>query len=311
MPSSVDPFRPSPLALSPRSSFDPSPQSTMIDPQLGRRTTLRAMARHGAGMLLDGGSLGEILLPNRYVPGGLAPGGEIEIFLSLDSEDRLVATTETPLAEAGEFALLKVAAVTRVGAFLDWGMPKDLLLPYAEQIRPLVVGDQELVYVRVDPVSRRLVASAKLRKHLAGTAPAAASGGMPVTFQLAEKTDLGYKAIVEGRYWGLLRVEPGGRVPPRGARCEGYISRVRDDGQVDLSLEPPGYGRVPDAADRLASALAATAGGFLPLHDKSPPEQVRALLGMSKKVFKQAAGALYKAGRARLADDGIYLAHPK
>jgi predicted RNA-binding protein (virulence factor B family) len=279
----------------------------MPDPSIGRRNTLRATSRHTAGMMLDGGDLGEILLPNRYVPTDLAPGGEVEIFLSLDSEDRLVATTETPLAMAGEFALLEVVAVTRVGAFLDWGMSKDLFLPYAEQIKPLEVGDRELVYIRVDSVSRRLMASAKLRKHVSETAPAGASGGMPVSFQLAEKSDLGFKAIVENRYWGLLRMEPGAKIPPRGVRCEGYIARVRDDGLVDLSLEAPGYGKVPDAVEHLATVLASAPRGFLPLHDKSPPEQVRAMLGMSKKVFKQAVGALYKAGRVRLGGDGVHL----
>ncbi len=258
-------------------------------------------------MMLDGGGLGEILLPNRYVPADLTPGGEIEIFLSLDSSDRLVATTESPLAMAGEFALLTVVAVSRIGAFLDWGLSKDLLLPYAEQIKELEVGDKELVYIRVDPVSRRLMASAKLRKHVAETAPAAASGGMPVMFQLAEKSDLGYRAVVENRYWGLLRLEQGAKVPPRGVRCEGYIARVRDDGLVDLSLDPPGYGKVPSAAEQLAAILATAPRGFLPLHDKSPPAQVRAMLGMSKKVFKQAVGALYKAGRIRIGEDGVYL----
>ncbi len=282
----------------------------MPDPFIGRLNTLRATSHHTAGMMLDGRGLGEILLPNRYVPASLAPGDEIEVFLSLDSDDRLVATTERPLAMAGEFALLKVAASTGIGAFLDWGMPKDLLLPFSEQVRRLGVGDKELVYVHVDPVSRRLVASAKLRKFVASTAPASAHIGIPVSLQFAEKSELGYKAIVEGSYWGLLRVGPGDKfkAPPRGERCQGFISRVRDDGLVDISLDPPGYAKVPAAAEQLAAALAAAPDAFLPLHDKSPPEQVRDLLGMSKKVFKQAAGALYKAGRIRLAEGGIHLA---
>jgi predicted RNA-binding protein (virulence factor B family) len=257
-------------------------------------------------LLLDAGELGEILLPRRYVPDGLEPDGEVEVFISLDSEDRPVATTECPLVMAGEFALLRVAAVTRVGVFLDWGMPKDLLLPFAEQIRRLKVGDDELVHVDVDRVSGRLVASAKLNKFVDERAPSHLHGGNSVSLLITEKTDLGIKAIVDDCCWGLLHCSDGGHVPARGVRCSGYISRVREDGLVDLSLDPPGYAKVPAAAEQLAAVLSAAEGGFLPVHDKSPPEQVREVLGISKKVFKQAAGALYKAGSIRIGEDGIY-----
>ncbi|MFP6871899.1 MAG: S1-like domain-containing RNA-binding protein [Verrucomicrobiales bacterium] len=273
---------------------------------LGRHHTLRVSSRHSAGLLLDAGELGEILLPRRYVPDGLEPDGEVEVFISLDSEDRPVATTECPLVMAGEFALLRVAAVTRVGVFLDWGMPKDLLLPFAEQIRRLKVGDDELVHVDVDRVSGRLVASAKLNKFVDERAPSHLHGGNSVSLLITEKTDLGIKAIVDDCCWGLLHCSDGGHVPARGVRCSGYISRVREDGLVDLSLDPPGYAKVPAAAEQLAAVLSAAEGGFLPVHDKSPPEQVREVLGISKKVFKQAAGALYKAGSIRIGEDGIY-----
>ena len=281
----------------------------MSDPQIGRLNTLRATSRHTAGMMLDGGELGDILMPNRYVAPELAIGDEIEVFLSLDSEDRLVATTERPLAMAGEFAMLEVAEITRVGAFLDWGMPKDLLLPFAEQIKRLSVGERELVYIHVDPVSRRLLASAKLRKWVEATAPLSANTGIPVTLRLAEKTDLGNKAIVNGSYWGLIQASSSDKkkIPRRGEIVEGFISRIRDDGLADVSLDPPGYAKVPATAEQLATALAETGDGFLPLHDKSPPEQIRATLGISKKVFKQALGALYKAGRIRIEEDGIHL----
>lgn len=279
----------------------------MPEPSLGRRHTLPVTARHRSGLLLDGGAFGEVLLPKRYVPAGLEPGGEIEVFLSLDSEDRPVATTETPLAMAGEFALLKVAATSRIGAFLDWGMPKDLFLPFGAQARRVKAGDEELVYVHVDPVSGRLLASAKLDRFVAGEAPPGVRGGNRVSLLIADQTDIGLRAIVDDRYWGMLPAALAGAAPARGGRCEGYVHRVRDDGLVDLGLEPPGYGKVPAAAERLAGQLAAAEGGFLPLHDKSPPEQVREVLGVSKKVFKQAAGALYKAGRIRIGDDGIYL----
>jgi predicted RNA-binding protein (virulence factor B family) len=284
----------------------PDVASPMPGSLLGRRHTLPVASLHGSGLLLDAGELGEILLPRRYVPEGLEPGGDIEVFISLDSEDRPVATTECPLVMAGEFALLSVAAVTRVGVFLDWGMPKDLLLPFAEQIRHLKVGDNELVHVDVDRVSGRLVASAKLKKFVVETAPSQWHGGKSVSLLIAEETDLGFKAIVDDCCWGLLRRREGGNVPARGMRCSGYVSRVREDGLIDLSLDPPGYAKVPVAAGQLAAVLAAAEGGFLPVHDKSPPEQVREVLGISKKVFKQAAGALYKAGSIRIGKDGIY-----
>ena len=277
----------------------------MLELLLGRHHTLRVSSRHSAGLMLDAGELGEILLPKRYVPDGLEPDGEVEVFISLDSEDRPVATTECPLVKAGGFALLRVAAVTRVGVFLDWGMPKDLLLPFAEQIRRLKVGDNELVHVDVDRVSGRLVASAKLNKFVADTAPSHLHGGNMVSLLIVEKTDLGIKAIVDDCCWGLLRSD-GGNLPVRGMRCSGYISRVREDELIDLSLDPPGYAKVPVAAEKLAAVLSAAEGGFLPIHDKSPPEQVREILGISKKVFKQAVGALYKAGSIRIGEDGIY-----
>jgi len=279
----------------------------MPQPLIGRLNTLQATATHDSGMLLDGGELGDILLPRRYVPADFAPGGEIEVFLSLDSEDRLVATTERPLAMAGEFAMLKVIAGTRVGSFLDWGMPKDLLLPFSEQPQRLRVGEMALVYIYVDKVSRRLVASAKLKKFVAASAPAGLESGSRVEMIIAERTDLGFKVIVDEGYWGLLHLGEGETSPARGTRCTGYISRVLEDGLVDLSLHPPGYAKIPAAAEQLATTLAGAEGRFLPLHDKSPPERVRELLGVSKKVFKQALGGLYKAGRVRIAEDGIYL----
>ena len=273
---------------------------------LGRRHTLQVASRHGSGLMLDAGESGQILLPRRYVPEDLEPGGEIEVFISMDSEDRPVATTESPMVMAGEFALLRVTAVTRVGVFLEWGMPKDLLLPFAEQPRRLKAGDDELVHVDVDGVSGRLVASAKLGKFVTDTAPSRWQSGKVVSLIIVEGTDLGIKVIVDDCCWGLLRSSPEGRVPARGSRCRGYINRIREDGLIDISLEPPGYSRIPAVKENIAKELSLAEGGFLPVHDKSTPEQVREVFGISKKAFKQAVGALYKEGRVRLAKDGIY-----
>ena len=280
----------------------------MIDPVIGQLNTLRAATRNPSGMFLDGGELGEILLPNRYVPANFTLGEEIEVFLMNDSEDRLVATTDRPLAMVGEFASLRVVETTRIGAFLDWGMPKDLLLPFGEQTRRLMAEDEVVVYVNFDTVSGRLYASAKLNQFVGNTVPPEVAVGASVSLLIAERTEIGYKAIVDGQYWGLIHASAAAAVPfAIGERRPGFVSRITEDGLVDVTFEQPGYGKVVDAKERLAKALAAAENGFLPLHDKSPPERVRDLLGMSKKVFKQALGALYRERRVRMDDDGIHL----
>lgn len=273
--------------------------------RIGRKNTLQVAAEHEVGLLLDAGDHGEVLLPKRYVPEGLKPGGEIEIFLSFDSDDRLIATTHEPLAMAGEFALLDVIASTRVGSFLDWGMPKDLMLPFGEQPQRVRVGEKVLVHVYHDEVSNRMVASAKLRKFVEDTAPIYLRQGNQVDLLIAEVTDIGTRAIVSDKFWGMFSLEE--KVPPIGTRCEGFISRIREDGLVDLSLKAPGYEKIPEIAKDLLAALQAAPKGFLPLHDKSPPEEIRAQLGVSKKIFKQAVGALYKAKRITLEEGGIQL----
>ena len=274
---------------------------------IGRYNTLRATASHAAGMALDGGvELGDILLPKRYVPADLEIGDEIEVFISLDSEDRLVATTEKPLVQAGEFASLEVIACERVGAFLDWGMPKDLLLPFSEQRRRVRVGERELVHVYLDEVSGRLVASARLNRFLAEVAPAHVKQGEAVELIIADKTDIGYRAIVDGRYWGLLYADAVFEDLERGARMSGYIRTLREDSKVDLALGASGYARVDANARKILSTLA-DEGGFLPLHDKSHPEKIRMALGMSKKVFKQALGGLYKKRLVQIEAEGVRL----
>lgn len=273
---------------------------------IGRYNTLRATAPHTSGMALDGGALGDILLPKRYVPAGLEVGGEIEVFISLDSEDRLVATTEKPRVMAGEFASLEVVACEQVGAFLDWGMPKDLLLPFSEQRRRVRVGDRELVHVYLDDVSGRLVASARLNRFLNDVAPTYVKQGEVVELIIADKTDIGYRVIVDGRYWGLLYADAVFEDLERGGRMQGYVRTVRDDGKIDIGLHAAGYARVDAQAQKILSVLAEE-DGFLPLHDKSHPEKIRMALGMSKKVFKQALGRLYKQRLVSIADDGVRL----
>lgn len=260
----------------------------------------------GSGVYLDGGEHGEILLPNRYVPNGLRPGDRLEVFVYRDSEDRLVATTERPHATVGEIAVMRVVSVNqRVGAFLDWGLAKDLLLPFREQLGPVKEGDKVTVRVYLDTRTRRIVATMKLDRGLQPE-PRTFRAGEAVEFLISEQTPLGYRAVVEGSHPGLLYHE-GVAVPVElGQKMKGYVRAVRPDGKLDLSLDQSGYRRVGPLSDQILQVLQ-QAGGRMALDDGSPPEAVREAFGVSKKSFKQALGALYKRRRIRFTKPGIQL----
>ena len=250
--------------------------------------------------------MGEILLPGRYIPAGAGPGSELDVFVYRDSEDRLVATTETPLAMVGDFAFLRVLSVRPgLGAFLDWGLSKDLLLPRREQTGFLREGELLVVYVFVDPKSDRIVASARLDRWLNRTPPAYASE-QQVQLLITGETPLGFNAIIENAHWGLL-YRSGLAHPLRvGDTMNGFVREVRPDGKVDLALDRAGYVRVKPLSEHILEALA-EGGGKLPFHDKSSPEEIREKFGVSKKAFKQALGALYRARRVVLDPAGIRL----
>ncbi len=247
---------------------------------------------------------GDILLPHRHLPAGTKPGDSINVFVYRDSNDRLIATTRTPKAEVGEFALLAVTDVGPVGAFLDWGLEKDLLVPFSEQMSPLSKGERHVVRVYLDN-SGRIAASTKIGKFLE-TGDSRLSAGDEVDLMLYAFTDLGAKVIINGRYPGLLfRNEIHGRPVP-GARFKGYISKIREDNKIDVTLRKPGQGEMEGSKERVLKILAAT-GGFLPLGDKSPPDVIGDVLKMSKKTFKKAVGSLYKEGYIELTENGITL----
>ncbi|MEK0446203.1 MAG: hypothetical protein RLZZ399_1524 [Verrucomicrobiota bacterium] len=274
--------------------------------ELGRRNSLNVLKLASPGLYLDGGELGEILLPKRYIPEGTEPGDVLDVFLYRDSEDRLVATTEEPYAWAGEFALLEVVGFTPgVGAFLDWGLPKDLLLPIREQARRVRVGEWIVVAVVLDKATHRIVASSRLNRHMSQTAPTYHEG-QPVRFLIAEQTDLGFKAIVEHAHWGLLYRGELGSSLEIGQTVDGYVRTVRPDGKLDLSLDPSGYERVGPLTLQIVAALQA-AGGRLEFDDRSSPDAIRATFSTSKKAFKQALGSLLKDGRIRFEAGGIEL----
>jgi predicted RNA-binding protein (virulence factor B family) len=273
---------------------------------IGKRNTLTVLRDSTPGLYLDGGELGEILLPNRYIRRGLAPGDRIDVFIYRDSEDRLVATTQTPRATVGELATLKVVSINRqVGAFLDWGLPKDLLLPFSEQTGPVRVGQDVAVRVCLDEKTQRIVASMKLGRDSA-IEPPNLRAGEQVEFLITEKTQLGYRALVGGKHQGLL-FHDGVSIPVAvGQKLKGFVRALRPDGKIDLSLDQAGYQRVAPLARRIVLELQRS-NGRLGLDDDSPPEAVRRAFGVSKNAFKQALGTLYKARRIRFSKPGIEL----
>jgi hypothetical protein len=273
---------------------------------IGKRNTLTVLRGSTPGVYLDGGEHGDILLPNRYVPKAVVEGDQLDVFIYRDSEDRLVATTETPRATVGEVATLKVVGVNRqIGAFLDWGLAKDLLLPFREQTGPVQVGQEVVVRIYLDEQTQRLAASMKLDTDSTPERPNYRSG-QQVEFLITEKTPLGYKALVEGLHPGLLYHESVSVPVAIGQTLKGFVRALRPDGKIDLSLDDAGYRRVAPLARRIVEALQ-HGGGRLAFDDDSPPQAIREAFGASKKAFKQALGTLYKARRIRFSKPGIEL----
>lgn len=231
-------------------------------------------------------------------------GSAVSVFLYLDSEDQLIATTEKPFVMVGQVGQLKVVASTKVGAFLNWGLKKDLLVPFSEQHLPMQLDYSYLVYCYVDR-SNRIVASSKLDKFIGKTTPSYQSGD-EVNIMVTEPTELGYKAVVDNQHWGVLYKDQVFKPLRRGYTTKAYIHKVRDDGKIDLLLEKPGYQKTVSIADQILQKLTA-ANGELPLSDKSEPEAIYAAFGVSKKVFKQAIGGLMKDGKISIEPQKIVL----
>jgi predicted RNA-binding protein (virulence factor B family) len=273
---------------------------------IGKRNTLSIVRESAPGLYLNGGELGEILLPRRYIPHTLAQGEKLDVFVYLDSEDRLVATTETPFATVGEFAFLEVISVNlRVGAFLNWGLTKDLLLPFREQEVPVRVGQKVIAHIYLDPKSNRIVASTRLHRHLSRSAPPY-SEGQRVNLLITGETPLGYNAIVESAHRGLLYRDSVSTTLVAGQKLIGYVRAIRPGGKIDLGLDAAGYKRVASLQQQIVAALERN-GGQLKFDDSSTPEAIREAFGTSKKAFKQALGALYKHRRIRFQKPGIEL----
>lgn len=274
--------------------------------RLGEVNRLKVVREVDFGMYLDGGVDGDVLLPRRYVPAGCRPGTELEVFIYLDSEERLVATTERPKAQVGDFAYLQVAWVNNYGAFLDWGLMKDLFVPFREQKMKMLKGNSYIVHLHVDPESYRIMASAKVERYLSPEPPAYRSGD-EVKGLVWQKTDLGFKVIIDNRYAGLLYESEVFRQLHTGDRLTMFVKQVRPDGKIDLSLQRCGQEGVTDFSDVLLRHLQ-TNGGRTALGDKSPAEEIYALFGVSKKVFKKAVGDLYKRRLIVMTEGSIRLA---
>ena len=270
---------------------------------IGKLNTLLVMREAEQGLYLDGDNLGDILIPKRYVPEGTAVDDEIEVFIYTDSEDRIIATTEKPHAMVGEFGAMKVVHVNKFGAFMDWGLMKDLFVPFREQKMKMLEGNTYVVFVYLDLDTDRVAASAKLDQFLDETPPSFEQGE-EVEIIIAQRTDLGYKVIINETHWGLIfKNEIFGNIQI-GDKRKAYIKNMRDDDKIDVSLQKEGYERIDSVSKTILQKIE-DESGFLALTDKSSPEEISATFGISKKAFKKAIGTLYKQRLIELDTHGI------
>lgn len=275
----------------------------MIEP--GKYHTLKVVRSSEQGFYLTKGEEDAILLPNRYIPAGLQIDDEINVFVYTDSQGRLIATTLKPKLTLHEFALLQVTNVTEFGAFMDWGIAKELLVPFREQEKRLQQGEFAVTYLFYDEVSERLVGSTKIKKFL-DNEDIALEVNEQTDILVYEQTELGYKCIVNNRYQGIIYENEIYQRINVGNKLTAYVKKVRSDGKIDLQLQQPGYSKVPPNAEKILQQLQDN-NGWLPVSDKSKPGEITAKLNMSKKTFKKAIGYLYKKQLISIEDEGIKL----
>jgi len=273
--------------------------------KIGQTYELNVIKILDFGAYVDAGDLGEVLLPIRYTPHNLSAGDSIKAFIYLDSEDRPVATTQIPKASVGEFAYLKVLDITRVGAFLDWGLDKDLLVPFAEQHVPMKEGHSYLVYLYIDKLDGRIAASSKIDKFIDEHKAHDFKPQQVVDLIIANSTELGYKAIINHSYWGVLYKNDVFQRLSFGQYKKGFIKNIREDGKIDLSLQ--GGQETRDKNTDIILSYLKNKNGFAPVHDKSEPQLISELFAMSKGAFKKAIGSLYKQRIISIESDGIRL----
>jgi uncharacterized protein len=271
--------------------------------ELGKYNTLTIAREVDFGVYLDASEGIEILMPSRYLPSEYQIGDTVNVFVYRDSEDRLIATTETPFAQVGDFVFLEVVGVSAFGAFLNWGLLKDLFVPHKEQKAKMQLGGKYLVYIYIDEETDRITASAKIDRYVSKETPPF-NPGDKVDLLIYQFSDLGYKAIINNRYGGMLYEDETFRHLPIGCKTTGYIKQVREDNKIDLLLDEPGYGKVGGVSEEILNYLE-TNDGYLALNDKSPSEDIYEAFGVSKKTFKKAIGDLYKRRLITIEQAGI------
>ncbi len=276
----------------------------------GRFIRLNIVKRSTFGLFLGDEAGEEVLLPNKYCTDSMKPGLEVDVFIYRDSEDRKVATTLTPKILFHEFALLKVTAVAKVGAFMDWGLEKDLMVPFREQPQNMVEGRWYIVYLDLDEKSDRLYASNRVERYLQND-NLTVSEGDEVSLVVWQKTDLGYTVIVDHIHKGLVFENEIFQDLNVGEKLKGYVKKVREDNKIDISLQAIGYLKFNDANSQVIFSALVENQGFLPLTDKSSPEAIYSQFGISKKAFKKSIGALYKQKKILIETSGIRLLEEK
>lgn len=273
--------------------------------EIGRINNLKVVREQEFGFYLDAGEQGEILLPRTDSDNRYDIGQEVEVFIYFDSEDRIIATTRNPTIQVGEFAILKVVSITTIGAFLNWGLTKDLFVPFDEQKFKMEEGKEYLVHAFYDEKSDRIAASSRIERYSGGTEHNY-SDEQIVDLIICSETDLGFKAVVDGKYWGVLYRNEIFQKLSYAQQIKGYIKKVRTDGKLDLCLDKPGPQKIDSVSQAILDKLNEN-DGFLEITDKSSPELISQMFGVSKKSYKKAIGALYKRKHITLLDNGIKL----
>lgn len=272
---------------------------------LGVKNTLRILRGTSVGMYLGDEDGNDVLLPKKYIPDDVIVGDDIDVFIYKDSEDRIIATTLEPKVKLNEFAYLQVMAVTGIGAFLEWGLEKDLFVPFKEQNRKLEVGDWSAVYLYLDEETERLVGSCKVNKFF-NKENIELEDGEEVDLLVFEETNLGLNVIINQKYKGLIYENEIFQRIKLGSKVKGFVKQIREDNRIDVSLQKQGYANIEPNAEHIMEKLKAN-NGFLDLTDKSDANYIMYQLEMSKKTYKKAIGSLYKQRLIRIEEDGIYL----
>lgn len=273
--------------------------------KLGKRNEMKVLREVDFGVYLDGGDMGDVLLPKRYIPEGTKVGDALDVFLYLDQQERLIATNEHPLIEVGQIAFLEVKWVNQFGAFLDWGLMKDLFCPFREQKMRMQQGKKYIVYCYIDSLTHRIVATAKIEKFLSKEQPPYNKGDI-VNILIQQKTELGFKAIVEGQFSGQLYQNELFKDIHTGDQMPAIVKNVREDGKIDLVLQEHGKKHIDDFEETLLEYLKEN-GGVCAFHDKSDAEDIYSEFQVSKKTFKKAVGGLYKKHLISIEENGLRL----